>query len=80
MQPSLLSGGEALSTGGGELVELGLAGVGGDAPFAQKEAVTLQAVEGGIERAFFDLQQSGGGLLDMERDAEAVIGTPRQSF
>jgi len=76
----LFGGGEALLAGSRELVELGFAGVGGNAPFARQEAVAFETVEGGVERAFFHRQEAGGGPLDMERDAEAMIGTAGKRF
>jgi hypothetical protein len=66
--------------GDGEAIILGLALVVRFAPFAGDQALMLQAVERGIERALLDLEAVAGDLLDAQEDAVPVKLRERQSF
>lgn len=61
-----------------ESVEARLAVVGGNAPLGGDPAFLQEALEGGIERAVFDLEGFAGGLLDESGDSMSVHGRPAQ--
>src|SRR6185369_1670103 len=57
---------------GGEAIEAGLPLVLGFPPFALDEALALEAIEGGVERALLDLEALTRDLLDAEENAVSV--------
>src|SRR5262249_40392256 len=71
---------QALPAGRGEAVELGAAVVVAHAPFGGEQALKLQAVERGVERALFDFERTAGDLADAEEYAVAVQGAERHGL
>src|SRR5580700_4958422 len=58
----------------GDFVVLGFAVVLGQSPFRRDGAIELQAVEGGVERAFLDGQHVVGEQMDGLSDSVAMHG------
>ena len=73
-------GAELFPALGGELVVLGFAVVLGESPLGLEPAALLHAVEGGVERALFDLESLVGGLADPGGDGVAVSRPPREGL
>jgi hypothetical protein len=69
-----------LTAGSGEFIDAGTAAFFGLDPRGLDELVAFQAMEGGVEGAFLDAQQAFGDRLDVEGDAEAVIGATGERF
>src|SRR5262245_33773946 len=78
--PAFGVGLEALSTGGGERIELGLAVVVRRAPLAVDEALMLEPIEGGIERTLLDGERASGDLLDAQQHAVAMLRAERDGL
>ena len=78
--PALGFGIEALLALVGELVELGAAVVFGGSPAGFEQAAEFESMEGGVERAFFDLEQLLGGLVDPLGDRVAVKRAAGEGF
>src|SRR5688572_27939806 len=72
--------GELLASGWREPVKACPAIVVGTAPFCGDPSLQQQALQGGVERSFCDLEHSIGGLLDGLRDAVAVLDAAGQCF
>lgn len=73
-------GGELLATGGGEGVVAGATVGVRPAPFGFDPALQEEALEGGVQRAFFDGEDFVGQSFDGERDAVAVERSARERF
>ena len=71
---------ELFPSGGRELVVLGFAVVLREAPLGLEPAALFHAVEGGVERALFDLQSLVGGLANPRGGGVAVARSPLQRF
>lgn len=63
---------EMLCAGGGEFVGADAAVGGGDAPLGFYEFGFQKALQGRVERTFFDLEQIVGGAFDVLRQSIAV--------
>jgi hypothetical protein len=70
--PALLFGLQLLSAGSGKAIKFGGAAVFGVLPLGANPAGLLDAVQGGIKRAFFHAQKLLADLLDAGRDAVAM--------
>jgi hypothetical protein len=66
--------------GAGEAVVLGLASAFRELPFGTDPAGLFDAVEGGIEGAFFDAEELVADTLDAGGDAVAVHGFVLEDF
>src|SRR5689334_14385139 len=69
---------EAPATGGGNGVVARTPSGGRLIPFARDESGAQQTLEGRVERSFFDVNDVGGGALDVLRDAVAVHSAEAQ--
>jgi hypothetical protein len=65
---------EVLGSGLGEAINAGGAALGGDASLSLQPAFAEHALEGGIERTFFNLEQIFRDLLDVLDEGVAVHG------
>src|ERR1043166_1873184 len=80
MRPSFAFDAELFPAGAREAVEARASVFLGQAPFAVDPAHLLDAVEGGIEGAFFDAGHVVRELLDAAADAVAVRLAEAQGF